>query len=212
MIREERIGGCRLILGDSREIVPSLGVLGAVVSDPPYGMAFQSGGRKEPHRRIAGDQDAALLGWAAGLEPAHSKYLWMRWVNLGDVPRPKSLITWIKPNHSMGDLDHEHGRQTEVCAFWPGPRHRFPGKRPSDVVKAPITNNVHHPTEKPVGLMEVVISWTEGLVVDPFMGSGTTLVAAARLRREAIGVEIDPIYFETACRRVEAAVASPTLL
>lgn len=107
----------------------------------------------------------------------------------------------------MGDLRHEHGRQTEVILYYRGPEHAWPGKRPSDVVYAPRTGNRHHPTEKPVDLMRQVVSWTAGRVVDPFMGSGSTLVAAALAGQQAVGIELDQEYFETACRRVTEAIA-----
>jgi site-specific DNA-methyltransferase (adenine-specific) len=67
------------------------------------------------------------------------------------------------------------------------------------------TGNKHHPTEKPIELMETVVNWTSGVVYDPFMGSGTTLVACERLGRSGIGVEISPEYFDVACKRVEEA-------
>lgn len=214
IIKEERIGGQRLILGDSRAVIASRGTVGAVrdyvdfdcvVTDPPYGMAFRSNHRADKHRAIANDGDTDLLLWACGLAPPHSAYVWMRWNNLPDVPRPRSLITWVKNNWSMGDLDHEHGRQTEVCAFYPGGNHRWAKGRPSDVLHCPRTGNGYHPTEKPVGLMQAVVEWTVGHVLDPFMGSGTTLVACQRLGRMGTGIEIDPEYWTVACERVHKA-------
>ena len=105
----------------------------------------------------------------------------------------------------MGDLEHEHGRQTELALFYPGEQHDFPTKRPTDVIRAPRTNNDFHPTEKPVQLMRVIVEWTRGVVLDPFMGSGATGIAALQLGRKFIGIEIDPVHFATACRRIEDA-------
>lgn len=209
--REERIGNCRLVLGDSTSIVPLLGAIESVVTDPPYGMAFQSNHRTIRHRKIINDAGVAMLRWACTIEAAHSRYVWMRWENLKDIPMPRSLITWVKNNHSMGDLEHEHGRKTEVCAFYKGPHHRWPSQRPVDVVSAVRTGNEYHPTEKPVSLMQEVVGWTIGTVLDPFMGSGTTLVACAKMGRKGIGIEIDPDYFEIACKRVEEAYRQPDL-
>lgn len=208
--REERIGDCRLILGDCREIIGGL-TFDAICTDPPYGMAFRSNHRAVRHREIANDGDVTLLQWACELDVTHSRYVWMRWDNLPQVPMPRSLVTWVKNNHSMGDLDYEHGRQTEVCAFYKGPEHRWPATRPTDVIYCPRTGNDFHPTEKPVSLMREVVGWTLGVVADPFMGSGTTLVACAKLRRKGIGIELDPDYFEIACRRVEQAYRQPDL-
>lgn len=205
MSRVERIGRATLYLGDCREIVPGLPALDTIVSDPPYGMSFQSNHRAQQHERIANDDNEDLLLWACSLAPRHSSYLFCRWDNLFSVPKPKSLITWVKNNWSMGDLEHEHARQTEVALFYPGPEHDFPKSRPTDVIRAPRTGNEHHPTEKPVQLMRAMIEWTRGVVVDPFMGSGTTGCAAVAMGREFIGVELHEPYFETACARIEQA-------
>ena len=205
-MRVETIGNATLYLGDCREILPTLPKVDACITDPPYGMAFQSNFRTVQHDRIANDDDVGLLAWACAIPVRHSRYVFCRWDNLLDgVPHPKSCVTWVKNNWSMGDLEHEHARQTEVAMFWPGPDHSWPGKRPTDVVHAPRTGNSEHPTEKPVYLMEQFVGWTRGLVLDPYMGSGTTGVACVNLQREFIGIEIDPKHFATACRRIEDA-------
>ncbi len=210
-MRVEKIGDATLYLGDCRAILPTLGQIDAVVTDPPFGMSFQSSHRTAAHRPIAGDGDESLLRWACGIPVIHSRYVFCRWDNITSVPRPKSLVTWVKNNWSMGDLEHEHARQTEVAAFYPGPAHHFPDGRPSDVIEAPRTGNLHHPTEKPVALMWRFVKWTSGRVLDPFMGSGTTGVACAQLGRTFVGVELDPEYFETACRRIDEAYRQPRL-
>lgn len=204
-LRKEQIGRATLYLGDCREVLQTLGPVDAVVTDPPYGMEFRSNYRTELHAKIANDDTDELLLWATGLSPSHSSYIFCRWDNLRNVPLPKSLITWVKNNWSMGDLDHEHARQTEVALFYPGPAHDFPTRRPPDVIRAPRTGNEHHPTEKPVQLMRAFIEWTRGTVLDPFMGSGTTGVAAVQLGREFIGIELNPTYFAIACKRIEDA-------
>ena len=211
--RTEIIGDATLILGDCREILPTLGKVDAVITDPPYGIMFCSNyrGILTKHDAIKNDDNTDELLWACGLPAAHSRYVFCRWDDLRNVPRPKSLITWVKNNWSMGDLNGEHARQTEVCLFYPGPEHFFPGGRPSDVIQAPRTNNTDHPTQKPVGLMSAIVRWTSGLVLDPFMGSGTTGVAAIKLGRKFIGIEIEPKYFDIACRRIEEAWKQPRL-
>ena len=76
-----------------------------------------------------------------------------------------------------------------------------------------VGNRVYHPMEKPISLMK----WCLGLfpnaktILDPFMGSGTTLVACAKLGRKGIGIEIDPDYFDIACKRVEDAYRQPDM-
>ena len=205
------IGDCTLYLGDCLKVMPDLGRLDAVVTDPPYGMAFRSNYRKQRHALIANDYGPQHLKFACEIEAQHSSYVFCRWDNLIDVPKPRSAITWVKTNGSMGDLAHEHSRQTEMCLFYPGPNHYFPNGRPSDVVNAAKTGNIHHPTEKPVALLEKVLGWTAGNVLDPFMGSGTTGVACVKLGRKFTGIELDPDYFEIACRRIEEAYRQPDM-
>lgn len=211
--KEVVIGDCRLLLGDARDIVPFLRLeaLGAVVSDPPFGMSFRSNYRAVKHNAIANDGDPDALAWASAIHADHSKYIFCRWDNLQDVPKPKSLVTWVKNNWSMGDLEHEHARQTEVYLFYPGPFHDFPAGRPTDVIEAPRTGNNFHPTEKPVQLMMAIVRWTRGVVLDPFMGSGTTGVACARAGRQFIGIEIDGGYFDIACQRIQDAYSRPDM-
>lgn len=203
------IGNATLYCGDARDFIEEINAAHSIVSDPPYGMAFRSNYRKEQYNDIANDDDEQMLLWACNLKPSHSSYLFCRWDNLASVPKPKSCLTWVKDNHSMGDLEHELGRQTEIALFYAGPDHDWPTKRPTDVIKCPRTGNNNHPTEKPVQLMRAIIEWTRGTVADPFMGSGSTGVACAALNRPFIGIEIDPTHFGTACRRIEQAFNQP---
>lgn len=211
IIRKEVIGDCTLYQGDCLEVMKELGEFDAVVTDPPYGMAFQSNHRVNQHKKIANDENFRCLQFACSIPAKHSKYVFFRWDNLLDVPKPKSLVTWVKNNWSMGDLEHEHARQTEVAAFYCGPNHYFPNGRPQDVIKAPRTGNDFHPTEKPIQLMERFIEWTSGHVLDPFMGSGTTGVACAKLGRKFTGIELDSQYFDIACERIRKAYDQPDM-
>ena len=104
----------------------------------------------------------------------------------------------------MGDLKHEHGRQWEAVCFYPRDMHGFITRIP-DVIISDRTGNELHPTQKPVRLAHVILAANIGdVVLDPFMGSGTTLVAAKRLGRKAIGIEIEEKYCEVAARRINA--------
>ena len=175
----------------------------SLVTDPPYGMSFQSNYRKEQHKAIANDDTALALEWASNLPIKHSRYIFCRWDNLKDVAIPTSLITWVKNNWSMGDLEHSHARQTEVALFYPGTKHFFPDGRPSDVVEFARTQNELHPTQKPVDLMAQVVRWTDGIVFDPFAGSGSTLIACEQLGRTCYAVELDPKYVDVIIARWE---------
>ena len=208
------IGNATLYLGDCMDILPMLDKVDAVVTDPPYGMNFQSNFRNEKHLKIANDDSAEIaiqvINWCLQ-NTNHSIYAFGRWDNIYDYPKPKSLITWVKNNWSMGDLHHEHARQTEVAFFYAMKEHFFPKQRPTDVIEYPRTNNEFHPTEKPVGLMCKFVEWTSGTILDPFMGSGTTGVAAIQMGRKFIGIEREQKYFETACNRIKQAISQPQL-
>ena len=211
------LGDHRLLCGDSTK-AEDVGRLMAgkkvdsVVTDPPYGMEFRSNYRKTKHEAISGDASTDCLNHAVRIKATHSVYAWCRWDNVPDVPRPSSLITWVKNNWSMGDLEHEHARQTEVCLFYPGESHRWPGKRPTDVVNHARTGNDLHPTQKPVSLMADVVGWTTGLIYDPFLGSGTTLMAAEQLNRKCYGMEISPQYCDVIVKRWETLTGNKALL
>jgi len=211
--REVLAEGVEVWLADCREVLPLIEKIDAVVSDPPYGMSFHSKASKEKgrHDKIVGDETDELLLWACALKPTHSAYLFCRWDNIPRVPTPTSVLTWVKNSWSMGDLEHAHARMTEICLFYPGPKHFWVGKRPADVMTAGTTGNEHHPTEKPVNLMSYVIGFTSGIVLDPFMGSGSTGVAAVNVGRKFIGIEIDKKHFDVARKRIAAALKQPFL-
>lgn len=137
----------------------------------------------------------------------------MRWNNLSQVPTPKSFIAWIKNNWTAGDLEHEYGRQWEGCAFWPQEEHRFI-TRPADVIDARRIppGDIVHPTEKPIAVIYQIIAANAGaIILDPFCGSGTTLVAAERLGRKWIGIELDQKYVAIAQSRIDAELAQGKL-
>lgn len=182
-----------------------------LVSDVPYGMNFQSGwaGAFEGQRIRADEntdaRDAALNAW--GNRPA---LIFGRW----SVPRPqgvRTLLTWDKGEHvGMGDLAIPWKPNTEEIYVLGG---GFTGRRTGSVLRhLAIAGTVgqaargtrHHPTQKPVGLMEELIDkCPPGVIADPFAGSGSTLIAARNLGRRAIGVEIEESYCEVIARRLD---------
>ena len=193
--------------GDAREILPTLPPVDLVLTDPPYGMQFRSNHRIIRHDYLYGDTESPIdLIARLAVLPTHAAYIFCRWNNLATMPRPRSVIVWVKNNWSMGNLKHEHGRQWEAICFYPGPEHQFI-TRISDVVFANRTGNDLHPTQKPLSLCKKILGANVGQVVlDPFMGSGTTLRAAKDLGRRAIGIEIEERYCEIAARRMAQAV------
>lgn len=111
----------------------------------------------------------------------------------------------------MGDLLHEHGRQWEAICFYPKVEHRFLERIP-DVIHADRTGNDLHPTEKPEALLVEIIAANFGeTILDPFLGSGTTAVAAKKLGRHFLGFEISPEYCRIAEDRIARVEAQPSL-
>jgi len=182
-----------------------------VLTDPPYGINYLSNHYKykNPHKKIIGDNKYPVELVSEFINKALSAtYLFCRWNNIKEIPEPKSLIVWVKNNWSAGDLKHEYGRQWEAIAFYPKHEHTFYNGRPSDVIycdRVP-PEQLLHPTQKPVKLMSRLISHCAGNILDPFMGSGTTLVAAKQLGRKAIGIELEEKYCDIAVNRLRQGV------
>lgn len=169
-----------------------------LVTDPPYGMKYRSGWSGGA---VAGDgdtetRDALLAAW--GDRPA---LVFGRW----NVPRPtgaRARLVWDKGEWpGMGDLAFPWGpSDEEVYVLGDG----WTGKREGTVLRAHrIGGAGTHPTEKPIAIMERLIRKAPpGIILDPFAGSGTTLVAAKNLGRRAIGIEMEEGYCSVAARRL----------
>ena len=210
--------------GDCRELLDSLQGVDAVVTDPPYGIAFVKGssgrkgayrGSKEGHGRgtesIAGDAEPFdptpllrfdnVLTWGAN-HYCHRLPLgvgrWLAWNKLAD----------LEPFDSFSDVEfawHSIGKASRICNYmWKGGL---------ATVKVGEDGERSHPTQKPIGLM----SWCllqvgqAHKILDPYMGSGTTGVACAGLGRSFVGIEIKRKYFDIACERIERAYSQQRL-
>jgi len=193
--------------GDCRQIVPQLGNFDLLLTDPPYGMRFQSNYRQIKHKAIEGDDQMDVELIESLIKKAKcAAYVFCRWDNLLSMPKPKSVIVWVKNNTSMGDLNHEHARQWEACCFYPMENHKF-NRRPSDVIYAKRTDNAWHPTQKPVDVMIQLIDANQcQTILDPFAGSGTTGRAAKDLGKQAVLIEMDEQYCEIAAQRMAQEV------
>ena len=178
-----------------------------ILTDPPYGIEFQSNHRLRKYEKIKGDDKYPIeVIYELKRLAKRAIYIFCRWDNLKDLPYPKSFLVWVKNNWSMGDLLHEHGRQWEGIAFYPQEGHEFL-KRIPDVINSNRTGNNLHPTEKPVDLIKKIIQANVGdLIFDPFLGSGTTAVAAKQLKRNFIGIEISEKYCEIARGRLRQEI------
>lgn len=193
---------------DCREILSDINPIEICLTDPPYGIDYQSSRKIDWQRKDKIQQDKEFPLWIFDIiHPTVAFFVWCRWDILPILPLPKSFIVWDKGCHSMGDLYHEFGRQWEACAFYPGPDHKFT-KRPIDIIRTKkITpDKLLHPNQKPVSVLIPLISCVKGIIIDPFMGSGTTLITAKELHREAIGIEIEEKFCEMAAKRLSQEV------
>ena len=197
--------GITIYNADCREILPYLPKVDLVLTDPPYGMSYTSNWAPSHLQKGGIVNDTEFPLWIFdSVEYDVGMFLFCRWDNLPNLPTPKSFIVWDKGVHSMGDLEHEFGRQWEGIAFYPGANHAFVN-RPVDVIRAMRVSptNMVHPTEKPMEcLIPLIRSHPANTILDPFMGSGTTLVAAKNLGRKCIGIEIEEKYCAIAVERL----------
>lgn len=201
IIREERIGGQRLILGDSLQVMPLLGRFDACITDPPYGIGIADNPVRQKHARK--DWDAQAIGdehlqfiCAISTE----QIIWGG--NYFGLPPSRGFLVWDKKqpeNFSLAMCEQAWwSRNTNAKVF----------------SKSVLGYDKQHPTQKPVALMEWCLGFLPDAktILDPFAGSGTTLVACQRMGRSGTGIELDPEYFEIACRRVDEAARQPDLL
>ena len=119
----------------------------------------------------------------------------------------KSVIVWDKGNHTAGDLYSSYGKRYETIIFACKKGFKFPRKRPIDIksFKRVSSSKIGHPTPKPVDLLiDLILDVTneQNLILDPFMGSGSTGVACINTNRNFIGFELDSNYFEIAKKRI----------
>ncbi len=235
--RSETIGDCTLYLGDCRDVLPTLGPVDHVISDPPYEAVMQkrwgvlSAQAPSSHVQhavlgfdaiddIREDVAAAITtasnGWAILFCMAEGVRAWRDAIEATGA-RYKRAMVWIKPdampqfNGQGPSVGHEM-----MVAAWCGAGHSRwnGGGKPGTFTFVKNTPGAEHPTQKPLPLMQELVSlfsFPGETVCDPFTGSGTTGVACANLGRSFIGIERDPKWFDLACRRIEAAYKQPRL-
>ncbi len=192
-----------------------------ILTDPPYGMSYVSGGRKEKHDKIANDDN---LDWLDNfikecfrvLKDNTASYFFCSYHNIDIFKRAiekhfnvKDILVWEKNNSGMGDLTGCFAPKVEFIIFVHKGRKNIIGKRTDNIFKFKKTDNAMHPTQKPTDLCEHMIkkfSDDGDIIFDPFMGSGTTGVSAIQSGRDFIGCEIDDKYFKIANERIKKAV------
>lgn len=206
--------GVTVYLGDNREILPTLGVVDAVVTDPPYGLG-EAAGKNKSRTKLAIAKDYGDLDWDNQPPPP-----WLiamlqdmsRWQiifggNYFTLPPSSCWLVWDKKNGGNDFADCELAWTNLPKAvrriewLWNGMI-----RKGSDIRE--------HPTQKPLGVMAWALDQLPAdvrLICDPFMGSGTTGVAAIQKGLQFVGIEREASYFDAACIRLREALDAPKL-
>jgi len=207
-----KIGDTTLYLGDCLEIQPQLQHIDAVITDPPYGISYKSPIGKGQYER--GDYEV-LHGDTEPFDP-------LPWIDYPEVvmfganhfadklPTSACWLVWDKRD----GMTSNNNSDCELAWKRTGGSARLIRHMWNGMLKDSERNHRRvHPTQKPVVVMEWVIDLcgSPQTILDPYMGSGTTGVAAANLGRKFIGIEIERKYFDIACERIEAAYAQGRL-
>jgi DNA modification methylase len=210
--------GVTIFCGDAREILPEMasGSVDLVLTDPPYGIALNTDNSRFSGGHVA---SVASLGNGRGtadgqpianddspFDPSHllihgrDQIIW-GWNHYADKLPGGACLVWLKRHD---DAFGSFLSDAEVA--WMSKGHGVYCRR--DLSNNAITHQRVHPTQKPVPLMRWCLTFfpKAGLVLDPYMGSGTTLLAARDMGKRAIGIEIEPKYCEIAVRRLQQSV------
>lgn len=207
-----------LYLGDCLDIMPTLaaGTVDAVITDPPYGISMArgmgvGGGGLIPRKKGKGvsaysgswDKERPCKSVFDLIFSYKSPVIIFGGNYFADIlPKSTKWLVWDKlntmPSYSDYELIYTHGIKGNAIKGY---------TQSTNGLLAEEKNRVH-PTQKPIRLLtEIISDFTaeSGTILDPFMGSGSTGVAAAKTGRHFIGIEKDPEYFEIACERVKNA-------
>ena len=208
--KEVQIGDCRLLLGDCLPIMRQLPNVGAVLTDPPYGIGAGTGigkvtkeGSDFRGKPQWDDAPPTKTTFDEIRKIAPMQIIWGG--NYFELPPSKCFLVWDKVQPEKFSLAMAEQAWTNVDS----PAKIFRWKSMSINGGAP----KHHPTQKPLDLMQWCLGFlpADGAILDPFMGSGTTGVACVKLGRSFIGIEIDEGYFDIACDRIRKAYAQPDM-
>jgi len=198
MIEPVVIGNARLYLGDCREILPTLPKVDAVITDPPYGIGAgrMSLGKWRTAAMEKGDWDSVAPDLSPVLSLGVPAIVWGG--NYFPLPPSRAYLIW---NKGAGFKGRDFAECEQAWCSFDGNARVFD----FDPLARGTYRDKQHPTQKPVELMEWCLSFVPKalILLDPFMGSGTTGIACHNLGRSFIGIEREPKYFDIACRRIE---------
>ena len=215
----------KLFNGDALKLLPEIPTASVdlIVTDPPYGKAIAMNRRKHKDKLcevIAGDYDLETVRQAIPelfrtLKPNTAMFMFMSPTTMAQVEpwlfdagfKIKNHIVWDKVAHGVGDLKGSFSSQWECLFLAVKGRPLLRGHRHNDIWRYPriASQKMLHMNQKPVELLKRCInelSNEDNIVLDPFMGSGSTGVAALELNRQFIGMELDSQYYNIATERI----------
>lgn len=214
-VDKQIIGLATVYCGDCLEVIESLNAAGAIISDPPYGIAFSHGGNDcsgfgggkyktaFAKVKITGDDAAFDPSWMVRMEIPTILWGANHFAKL--LPNQPSWLIWDKRSASghtndFADCEIAWSNTGKVARVF---RHHWDGMMKASEQGLPR----HHPTQKPIALMKWCIEQlgVPKIIADPYMGCGSTGIAAVEMGLQFIGVEIDRKYFDIACERIENA-------
>lgn len=213
--RKEIIGDCTLYLGDCLDVMPTLGKVDAVVTDPPYGIGetnkknLSRGNLAKPTDYGEYDWDNQICPEGVNLAILKSKKQIIWGGQFYDLPSTSCKLIWDKKNGNNDLADCEiawtnlQGANRIIRHLWNG---MLRGGDERGIKR-------QHPTQKPLHVMKWCLRKIPDCetILDPFMGSGTTGVACAQLGHKFIGIDKTPDYFDIALKRIEEAYKQPDL-
>jgi site-specific DNA-methyltransferase (adenine-specific) len=220
-MRTEVIGRATLYLGDCREVLPTLGKVDAVVTDPPYEFETAGAGIFRTNRKNMDEIEAAGLAdgfdhsilsgeqFGAAVVFAHNDQWAKLLPHMAAKWRRFAICQWHKLNPMpVANKHYQPDTEIYVHAWNPdfAPVGDLPQKKRYIIANGGQDTSIGHPTVKPLLVMQKIVANVAGnSICDPFMGSGSTGVATLIAGRDFIGIEREPKYFDIACRRIEDA-------
>lgn len=223
MSRIETIGGAKLYLGDCFDVLPTLSGVDAVIMDPPYAIPTQVAANRNATRSV-GDLSIVEAAFRSvfdvaskTLRPGGRMFVFCDGTSYPVVYRAayakfsSALLVWDKGRIGMG---REFRKSHElILHLWRDDTPIFTdGTGRPDVFRfAPVGQEREHEAQKPIAVIEHLLTVCGERICDPFMGSGTTGLASIKQGRSFVGVEIEPHYFDIACGRIRKEVGQSDL-